>query len=272
MEREREKEQEREEVRRDPNGDRKRERRGTRHGERHDGRSPAAPPDHDIAPELAPRALSLVPAAEERERPSRHDDPSRDASHASHAPHAYERDASSAFERLYRRMHDGLVLYAARRVDGDDAQDVVHDAMLKFIEQHDARAPEPDGDARARLVAMVQDVLRDGARRERRRQRLMQLISGTTAAMRRWTNPRRMADDNEIQRAIDANLARIPRCHRAVWVAIREDGLSVTEVAELLDITTGAVRAALSKANHELRQRLARNGFTPATLRGREDR
>lgn len=175
-------------------------------------------------------------------------------------------------DRLYREMHGGLVRYAMRDLDPDEAKDVVHDALLKYIEQL-ARQPhaEPEEEARPRLVAMVHDVIRDRKRASKRRHRLMQLISGSTAAISRWTNPRRSAEDEEIVGAIHEALEAMPACHRVVWMTVKEQGMTAEETGALLGISAGAVRAAVHKANTELRRRLKRDGITPASLRGRDE-
>lgn len=173
---------------------------------------------------------------------------------------------------LYRDMHGGLVRYAMRAVDADEAKDVVHDAMLKYLEQVARQsASDPADEARPRLVAMVHDVLLDRQRTDKRRKRLMQLISGSTAAIRRWTNPRRSAEDDEILRSIRDALESMHPSYRVAWTTVKEQGMTPEETARLLGISAASVRAALHKANTILRRELARDGITPATMRGRDD-
>lgn len=175
-------------------------------------------------------------------------------------------------DQLYRDMHGGLVRYAMRDVDADEAKDVVHDAMLKYLEQVARQSvPDPEDVARPRLVAMVHDVLLDRQRTNKRRKRLMQLISGSTAAIRRWTNPRRSAEDNEILRAVREALDSMHPSYRVAWTTVKEQGMTPEETARLLGISAASVRAALHKANAILRRELTRDGITPATLRGRDE-
>ncbi|MFN8670395.1 MAG: RNA polymerase sigma factor [Gemmatimonadaceae bacterium] len=176
-------------------------------------------------------------------------------------------------DRLYRQMHGSLMRYAMRHVDADEAKDVVHDAMLKYVEQADReRVPLTERDARARLVVILHDVLLDQKRTARRRKRLLQFISGSTAAMRRRSNPRRATEDGEIMGAIHQVLESLPDCVRMSWTTVREHGIPLEEAAELFGVETVSVRGYLLKANKALRQRLTRDGITPATLRGRDDR
>src|SRR5690606_7882970 len=95
---------------------------------------------------------------------------------------------------LYRALHATLRRYAVRLVDRDDADDVVQDAMLKYLAQRErqGKALAPDA-ARLRLLSMVKDAARDRLRRGRRESRLMQLITGPSAAVRRWMSARRPA-------------------------------------------------------------------------------
>lgn len=182
------------------------------------------------------------------------------------------RETPVNLDLLYREMHGGLVRYAMRDVDEDEAKDIVHDALLKYLEQLARQQhSEPEEEARPRLVAMVHDVMLDRQRTNKRRKRLMQLISGSTAAIRRWTNPRRTAEGDEIMQAIHDALEAMPPSYRVAWTTVKEQGMTPEETAELLGITTGSVRAALHKANLVLREALTRDGITPATLRGRDD-
>lgn len=173
---------------------------------------------------------------------------------------------------LYREMHGGLVRYAMRDADEDEAKDIVHDALLKFIEQAARRSvPESMEEARPRLVAMVHDVMLDRRRTNQRHIGFKQLVSGSRAAIRRWTNPRRSAEDEEILCSIYEALERMPPSYRVAWTTVVEQGMKPYETAELLGVTPASVRASLHKANVLLREALTRDGITPATLRGRDD-
>lgn len=185
-------------------------------------------------------------------------------------PRGVEHEAEVAL--LYRALHATLRRYAVRLVDRDDADDVVQDAMLKYLAQREreGKALAPD-DARLRLLSMVKDAARDRLRRSRRESRLMQLITGPTAAVRRWMSARRPADDGAIREAIHEALGQLPSYTREPWLLVREQGLSVDEAAALLEVTPDSCRALISKANRELRRLLSRQGFTPHSLRGRDD-
>ena len=57
-------------------------------------------------------------------------------------------------------------------------------------------------DVRIRLMVMVHDVAIDRQRAQKKESRMMRLITGPTATVRRWMNPRRATDDDAIRTAI----------------------------------------------------------------------
>jgi len=174
---------------------------------------------------------------------------------------------------LYERMHGAMLRLAMTWVSKADAQDVVHDAVIKFMDQQ-ARASRPirAEDAGPRLLAMVIDVAKDRLRAKRRQADLLHKISGATAAMRRRSNTRRRAEDGEILAAIREALEHVAGSERGAWLLVKEQELTTREAAAALEVKQNTVQVALWKANKELCKHLKRLGITPETLRGREDR
>lgn len=189
---------------------------------------------------------------------------------------------------FFRREQAALVRYAARLSDPDSAEDIVQDAMLKFLAQRErevergsegvgAGAGEPQWaglsleDVRIRLMVMVHDVAIDRQRAQKKESRMMRLITGPTATVRRWMNPRRATDDDAIRTAIRDILLQLPAHIREPWIQVRENGYTVEEAAALLGYHPKSIRASIAKANQKLRERLAREGMTPSALRGRDD-
>lgn len=205
-----------------------------------------------------------------------------------------EEEAEQAL--FYRREFPGLARYAARLVDPDDVEDVVQDALVKFLaqrarerERHRERHRErerggerratgeqpwaglSEEDARIRLMVMVRDVVIDRERVRRKESRMMRLVTGPSAAIRRWMSPRRATDDDAILRAVRDALLQLPASLRDPWILVKEHGFTVAEAAVQLGCRRKSINAAIAKANRHLRDRLMREGITPATLRGRDD-
>lgn len=194
-----------------------------------------------------------------------------------------ERDGrEQRFARIYEENHGRMRRYAARLVGPEDADDVVQDALLKFLAQlqqgggsapaatRRPQLPRTSADARWRLIAMVRDVAIDRRRRGRKESRMLALITGPSAAVRRWMSANRRADDTDIRRAIQQALHGVPAYAREPWLLARELELDYTEIARHLGIPVPSVRVYVARANRELARRLRRVGLTPAEGRGRE--
>jgi RNA polymerase sigma factor (sigma-70 family) len=177
----------------------------------------------------------------------------------------------------YRAVLPVLMRYASRMVSARDADDVVQDAMLKFLAQRREGAGDGDDaaewapterDLRLRLVSMLRDSALDRLRREKAELRLMQLISGPTATMRRWMNPRRSVEDAELRMSIEQAVARLSPYVREPWLLSREMGMTVDEIATLLGITPASCRTSITRANAELRRMLEAYHVTPRIIGG----
>ena len=171
----------------------------------------------------------------------------------------------------YRAILPSLTRYATRLVDRYDADDVVQDAMLKYLAQRgEGEWERSEEDLRLRLLVMVRDTAIDRLRRARLESRVMQFISGPTATMRRWMSPRRPVEDGELRLSIQQALATLPAYVREPWILSREVGMTIEEVSELLRISPTSCRSAITKANARLRELLGAREITPRTLRGRD--
>ncbi len=193
-------------------------------------------------------------------------------------------EAEGELALLFRREQPMLVRYAARLSDPEQAEDIVQDALLKFLAQRRRerdRADDREGehpwaglgteDARLRLTVMVRDVALDRTRLLKKESRMMRLITGPSATVRRWMSARRAVDNGVIRSAIHAALLLMDPSLREPWLLVHDAGFTYKEVAQLLGSTPASIRANVSKANAFLRDYLRREGITPSTLRGRDD-
>lgn len=194
-------------------------------------------------------------------------------------------------ERFYKEVNDEMRRLATHIVGHEEADDVVQDAFVKFLDQRErALTPSPrqagkarlarvkdaahdtvtGKDARLRLLTMVRDTAIDRHREMARDAHNLQLVTGPRAAERRWANTRRRTEDNEIRHAIHTALGALPRYQRDAWLLARECELSIDDTAAQLRIEPRSCSVFVSRANRSLESRLAEVGLTPRTLRGRE--
>jgi RNA polymerase sigma factor (sigma-70 family) len=121
------------------------------------------------------------------------------------------------FRRVYSASFEAMLAYAMRRVE--------------------------QAEGTRRLLANHH---RGGARRERLGDRLRQRITSLIAVDPGHDVPQRLA--------VWAALARLPEADREVLLLTVWEGLQPREVAEVVGLSTGAVRTRLSRARARLRE------------------
>ncbi len=139
---------------------------------------------------------------------------------------------------LFRAHYLGLVRLALRLVDDQDsAEDVVQDVFAAL------RHP-PTGNAEAYLRAAVVNRCRSALRRRR--------TARVFAARRTVARTAEAADATSLRRAeregLLAAVRALPTRQREVVVLRYYEDLGVTEIADVLDTTPGAVSSALNRA------------------------
>ena len=162
-----------------------------------------------------------------------------------------EESRAALLERLYREHADriyGLCL----RMSGDRmrATELAQDVFVRAWEQLDRL--RPDSDAGAWLWRLATNTVLNAFRSERRRHARVAPVAepallerandGTPLPVRRLS--------------LDAAMARLPERAREVFVLHDVEGFAGPEIAELLGVAEGTVRAHLHKARTLMREAL----------------
>ena len=162
-----------------------------------------------------------------------------------------EESRSALLERLYREHADriyGLCL----RMSGDRvrATELAQDVFVRAWEQLDRL--RPDSDAGAWLWRLATNTVLNAFRSDRRRQARVAPVAepalferaseGTPLPVRRLS--------------LDAAMNRLPARAREVFVLHDVEGFAGPEIAELLGVAEGTVRAHLHKARTLMREAL----------------
>jgi RNA polymerase sigma-70 factor (ECF subfamily) len=159
-------------------------------------------------------------------------------------------DLSSArrdrFQALYEENYHRVLGYALRRVDRDDAADVVAETFLVAWRRLDELPAGEQG--RLWLYGTARRVLANQQRGQRRRDRLTQRIRAERAdqAQPAWPTP-------ELNRAALA-FARLRPEEREALALVAWEGLKAGEVAQVLGCSRNAARIRV----HRARRRFAR--------------
>ena len=152
-------------------------------------------------------------------------------------------------ERLFRTYHETLVRYLTRRLgDRDWAEEVAQETFVRALRQ------ETIVNERAWVFAVAHNLVRDGARKDARNRRHLELLAAEART------DRDAEQDPEAQqtleRAQDAAMAR--RALEALGerdrqaLLLKEEGLDYGEIASVLGIEKASVGTTLSRARRRL--------------------
>ncbi|HEX7051608.1 MAG TPA: RNA polymerase sigma factor [Longimicrobiales bacterium] len=163
------------------------------------------------------------------------------------------RGDADAFERLVRRhLRTAYLTAVAAVAEPADAEDICQDAFLTALERlEDCRQPD-------RFLPWLLRIVRNRAHsfhRYRAVRRALPLDQVTTVADRS-ADPARDATRSELRQKLIAGLETLPPVQREVVLLHDLEGWRHREIAELLQIPEGTVRAHLSYARRALRNRL----------------
>lgn len=152
-------------------------------------------------------------------------------------------------ERLFRTYHATLVRYLTRRLgDRDWAEEVAQETFVRALRQ------ERIVNERAWVFAVAHNLVRDGARRDARNRRHLELLAAESR-VEQETAPDDEADVAEVRareralarRALDALSERDRQA-----LLLKEEGLDYGEIADVLEIEKSSVGTTLSRARKRL--------------------
>ncbi len=167
---------------------------------------------------------------------------------------------SEAYERVVKDEKDRLFSYAARMLRRPaDAQDVAQEALVRLW-QH--RTQVEHAGAPFWLRRTVHNLCIDRIRRRKTRQEVdTELNEAITADGR--SGPARLAESAELGDLIETALGKLHPRDRAVLILREIEGLPYGEIAGILDVPLGTLKARLHRAREQLRTRLVRAGVAP---------
>jgi RNA polymerase sigma-70 factor, ECF subfamily len=152
-------------------------------------------------------------------------------------------------ERLFRSYHETLVRYLTRRLgDRDWAEEVAQETFVRALRQDDIV------NERAWVFAVAHNLVRDGARRDARNRRHLELLAAETREAEQ-VDPEEEREQT-LSRAQEAAMAR--RALDALGerdrqaLLLKEEGLDYGEIARVLEIEKSSVGTTLSRARKRL--------------------
>ncbi|MEW2219341.1 RNA polymerase sigma factor [Streptomyces sp. NPDC006990] len=181
---------------------------------------------------------------------------------------ARSRDEPEAFAALFDRHADAVHRYAARRLGGEVADDLMAETFTTAFQQRHRYDPArgAGADARPWLFGIATNLVGRHRRAEARRFKAMARVPAPADHDEPLAD--RAADRvgaRAVRRELAAALAALPARHRDVLLLVAWGGLGYEEVAQALGIPVGTVRSRLHRARSKLREALG--GSDPTALR-----
>jgi RNA polymerase sigma-70 factor (ECF subfamily) len=157
-------------------------------------------------------------------------------------------DTADEVSALYRRTCRQLIgLLRSLGAAHADAEEIAHDAYVKLIRHWDRLSRYDVPEAWLRTVAVRDLISRQRRDRVRVRALRKQIASSTEP----------VAGPIPDRVALEAALQQLTMAHRAVLVLHHGVGLSIDEVAEMLNVRPGTVKSRLARARDAIAPFLA---------------
>jgi len=168
----------------------------------------------------------------------------------------YARGDDGAFDEVYDAVASRLFAYLRRHVgDSHRCRDLLQET---FLHMHRARGTFLPGSAvMPWAFAIARRLVVDQTRKEGRSPPLADLSDPKLSDYEELAGREDLAvEEGELVRSFLRELARLPESQRTVFELLKRDGLSLTEVAQVLGVTVTAVKLRAHRAYVSLRAAL----------------
>jgi RNA polymerase sigma-70 factor (ECF subfamily) len=160
-----------------------------------------------------------------------------------------------AFDELYKRFYGQLLGYFKNMLWGDreKAEDMVHDIFAKIIKNPDYF--DSDRSFRTWLFSVASNMCKNEYKKQAVRKNTSTGVE-EHRSISSSTNVLSEVQDVQFQEAFEENLAKMDEKHREVFALRHLEGLSMKEIAEVMQINEGTVKSRLFYATKFLAEKL----------------
>jgi len=143
-------------------------------------------------------------------------------------------------DSVFRRWYPSLFRYLHRLTgDPDTADDIAQESFVRLLRQS-----LPEAEAKPWLFTVATNLVRDGARKATRRERLLAIYRPSPSSP---PPPDARVEQRERIDAVRAALAQLKERDRQLLL-MREEGFTYEEMARAIDVAPGSVGTLLARA------------------------
>ena len=160
-----------------------------------------------------------------------------------------------AFDELYKRFYAQLLGYFKNMLWGDreKAEDMVHDIFAKIIKNPNYF--DTNRSFRTWLFSVASNMCKNEYKKQAVRKNTSTGVEDYRS-ISSSTNVLAEVQDIQFQQAFEENLAKMDEKHREVFALRHLEGLSMKEIAEVMEINEGTVKSRLFYATKFLAEKL----------------
>ena len=160
-----------------------------------------------------------------------------------------------AFDELYKRFYAQLLGYFKNMLWGDreKAEDMVHDIFAKIIKNPDYF--DTNRSFRTWLFSVASNMCKNEYKKQAVRKNTSTGVEDYRS-ISSSTNVLAEVQDIQFQQAFEENQAKMDEKHREVFALRHLEGLSMKEIAEVMEINEGTVKSRLFYATKFLAEKL----------------
>lgn len=156
-------------------------------------------------------------------------------------------DIDTLFRRLYPPLHRYILRLTG---DGDTADDIAQEAFVRLLRQS-----LPEAEAKPWLFAVATNLVRDGARKTSRRERILAIVRPAPAGA---SPPDALVERNERVAVVREALDRLKERDRRLLL-MREEGFTYEEMARAVGVAPTSVGTLLARAVRRFSEAVSMN-------------
>lgn len=159
----------------------------------------------------------------------------------------------AAFASLFRKYYEPLFYFALRFVkDSQTAENIVQDVFVKLWEKREERHIKSS--VKSYLYTAVKNHSLNYIKREKSMVSVEEVSVNQTDEIQ---SPEESLIENEIMEAVQGAIEKLPQQCRCVYQMKRYDGMTYSEIAEILNVSINTVKTQMKRALKSLHKNLA---------------